>query len=109
MGCGRQPLGCCTGSASTGSVGAGWRGVLIDTFDAIAGRAVVNRLSSMLRPLFLRRLVIGEGTDPLLVAANRLCEVGILVFAANHLIPDHQAKDRKSTRLNSSHYRPYSM
>src|SRR3546814_12395982 len=64
MGCGRQPLGCCTGSASTGSVGAGWRGVLIDTFDAIAGRAVVNRLPSMLRPLFLRRLVIGEGTEP---------------------------------------------
>src|SRR3546814_11261035 len=57
---------------------------------AIAGRAVVNRLPSMLRPLFLRRLVIGEGNEPLLVAANRLCEVGLLVFAAHHIIPDHK-------------------
>src|SRR3546814_9347120 len=92
MGCGRQPLGCCTGSASTGSVGAGWRGVLIDTFDAIAGRAVVNRLPSMLRPLFLRRLVIGEGTAQLPVAAKRRCGAGILVLGANHTTPDSQER-----------------
>src|SRR3546814_17466521 len=45
----------------------------------------------MLGPLFPGRLVVGEGTEPLLVAADVLDEVSVLILAANHKVLNHQS------------------
>src|SRR3546814_1048362 len=48
-------------------------------------------LPGMLGPLFPGRLVVGEGTEPLLVAADGLDEVSVLILAANHKVLNHQS------------------
>src|SRR5690606_5572697 len=98
---GQDAAGCGAGAAA-GSVSAGGRCVVVDAFDAVARGADVHRLPGVLCPLLLGLLVVGEGAEPLLVTADRLGKVGVLVVAADNIVPNHRAH---ASRLDKPRYR----
>src|SRR5512138_1918978 len=98
----RQAAACCSAAAATGSVRAGRGCVVVDALDAVAGGADVDRLPRVLRPFLLGRLIVGEGAEPLLVTADGLDKVRILVLAAHHIVPNHQAHASRLNKLRSA-------
>src|SRR5262245_65316542 len=85
------------------TAGANWQGILIDTFEKYSGRRY-NDFFSVEDTRELARRAHAKGIEFWIAGSIRRQEVGACVKAGVDLICfGGAARDRKSTRLNSSH------